>query len=72
MKLESSILSSSRKELSGKSMVGAVFMDDRCVEETTKKGTTVFQGGGGGGGGAGVRECAKLMLRELRERFSKF
>ena len=44
-------------------------MDDRCDQETTKKKEIPYSKGGGG---AGVRECAKLTLREIRERFSKF
>ena len=59
MNAEKNWLATQRSELSS-------FMDDRCVQETTKqkKGTTVFEVGGGGGGGAGVWKCAKLTLRE--------
>ena len=43
------------------------FVDDRCVQETTKKRN--YRILRGGGGRTGVRECAKLTSRE---RFSKF
>ena len=51
MKIESSILSSSRKELTGKSTVGAEQFYGWSMCSTNykkKKGTAIFQGGGGG------------------------
>ena len=66
MKIESSILSSPGKELTGYSTVAAeqFYGWSMCSRNyKKKKGTTVFEGGGGMGR-ACVWECAKLTSRE--------
>ena len=74
MKIESSILSSPGKELTGYSTVGAeqFYGWSMCSRNyKKKKGTTVFEGGGGGGDGAGVRVrvCQVNVTRITRKAF---
>ena len=68
MKIESSILSSPGKELTGNSTVGAeqFYGWSMCSRNYQKKKRNyrIRRGGGGGMGRAGMWECAKLTLRE--------
>ena len=68
MKIESSILSSPEKELTGNSTVGAeqFYGWSLCSRNYEKKGTTVFEGGGGGAGGR-VRVCQVNVTRITRK-----
>ena len=48
-------------------------MDDRCVQETTKKkGTTVFEGGGGMGRAGRVRMCQVKSYANNEKGFRNF
>ena len=73
MKIESSMLSSPEKELTGNSTVEAeqFYGWSLCSRNYQKKGTTVFEGGGGGGmGRAGrVRVCQVNVTRITRKVF---